>query len=83
MYPSGVPPEVLKELEKDRIEKTVKKNSLCLNCVPGLKGKTNRQKFILKVYGILTVELLITFAFIFLTMVFPSKILSFSLIVLF
>ena len=55
------------------MEKSVRKNKLCLNCVPGLKGKTNRQKFIIKVYGILTAQLAITFTFIFLTMVIPSK----------
>jgi hypothetical protein len=42
MYPQGVPPEVLKEIQKDKIEKSVRKNKLCLNCVPGLKGKTNK-----------------------------------------
>lgn len=72
MYPQGVPPEVLQEIEKDRMEKKAKKNKLCLNCVPGLKGKTNRQKFILKVYGILTAQLFITFSFIFITMLTPG-----------
>lgn len=42
MYPQGVPPEVLQEIEKDRMEKRAKKEKLCLNFVPGLKGKTNR-----------------------------------------
>ena len=73
MYPNGVPPEVLREIEKDKIEKVVRKNSLCLNCVPGLKGKTKRQQFILKVYGILTAELLLTFTFVLITMLTPSK----------
>jgi FtsH-binding integral membrane protein len=68
-----VPPEVLKEIENDRIAKSVRKGALCLNFVPGLKGKTNRQKFILKVYGILSIQMLITFAFIVLTMLVPSK----------
>jgi hypothetical protein len=42
MYPQGVPIEVMEELEKDRMEKRARKNKLCLNFVPGLKGKTNR-----------------------------------------
>lgn len=42
MYPQGVPAEVMEEIKKDIIEKKEKKNALCLNCVPGLKGKTKR-----------------------------------------
>jgi hypothetical protein len=37
-----VPIEVMEEIEKERMEKRARKKKLCLNFVPGLKGKTNR-----------------------------------------
>ena len=57
---------------KDGIRKKSLKEKLRLNCVPGLKGKTKRQQFIIKVYSLLTIELLITFGFILATMLIDS-----------
>jgi hypothetical protein len=54
-YPQGVPDEVLAEIERDKIEKKTKKRKLLLNCVPGLNGKANKQKFVFKVYAILSI----------------------------
>ena len=71
-YPVDVPPEVKAELEEDQVEVKNEKEKLPLNCVPGLKGKTNRQKFIIKVYTLLTVELLITFGFVLATFCVPG-----------
>lgn len=45
---------------------------MLLNCVPGLKGKTDRQKFIIKVYSLLTMELFLTFGFIVVTFCIPA-----------
>lgn len=69
----AVPQDVLDEIHKDQVEKKIKKQKLLLNCVPGLKGKSKRQKFILKVYALLTLELVITFGFVLITMLSPSK----------
>lgn len=68
-----MPLEVLEEIERQKIEKKVKKNGLCLNCVPGLHGKTSKQKFIIKVYALLAIQLLITFGFVIATFFVPSK----------
>ena len=73
-YPQGVPPEVLEEVERARIEKKNRKEKLVLNCVPGLKGKTNRQKFIIKVYIILLIQLTFTFTWVGVTSRVDSKI---------
>jgi FtsH-binding integral membrane protein len=72
-YPNGVPPEVLQEVERARIEKKARKERLVLNCVPGLKGKTSRQKFIIKVYCILVIQLTITFSWVGVTSNVDSK----------
>lgn len=77
-----MPDEVLAEIEKDKIEKKTKKKKLILNCVPGLKGKTNKQKFVFKVYGILSLQLLITFTIVIITMTNDSKIHHFLLLLL-
>ncbi len=69
----AVPPEVLAQISKDSVEKKIRKKKMILNCVPGLKGKSNRQKFILKVYALLTLELIVTFGFVLITMLSPSK----------
>lgn len=61
------------QLEADRIRNAREKKVLCLNFVPGLEGKSNRQKFIIKVYSLLTIELLFTFGFILTTFLVPSK----------
>ena len=54
------PLEVQNEVVKEEMEEEVRKNSLCLNCIPGLHGKKEKQQFIVKVYGILMCMLLIT-----------------------
>ena len=66
-----VPPEILAEIEKDKAAARLEKENLPLNCVPGLRGKSNRQKFIIKVYSFLTIELFITFGFILITLCAP------------
>eukprot|EP00347_Sterkiella_histriomuscorum_P021452 403333927 len=67
-YPNEVPPEVMAQIELDNIEQKSRKQKLLLNCVPGLRGKTNKQKFIFKVYTLLSIQLLITFTFVLITM---------------
>ncbi|TNV79123.1 hypothetical protein FGO68_gene6422 [Halteria grandinella] len=71
-YPVEIPPEVLAELEEDQVSIKNEKDKLPLNCVPGLKGKSNKQKFIIKVYTLLTIELLITFGFVLATFCIPA-----------
>lgn len=41
-YPEVVPDDVEQEIQNDAKEKEKKKQGLCLNCVPGLKGKVAR-----------------------------------------
>ena len=42
--------------------------NLCLNCVPGLEGKEEKQKFIIKVYALLVMQLTITVGFVLITL---------------
>eukprot|EP00347_Sterkiella_histriomuscorum_P008860 403343467 len=71
-YPNQVPPEVQAELEAQQIENQRLKKRLCLNFVPGLEGKTNKQKFIIKVYSLLFMMLGVTFGFTLITLCIPS-----------
>jgi len=68
-YPNEVPADVAKELAVDQNEMELKSKKLCLNCVPGLRGKDERQQFVIKVYGVLICQLAITVGFVTLTMV--------------
>lgn len=63
-----VPIEVQEKLKKDKEEKSEEEERLPLNCLPGLKGKTDKQRFIIKVYAILTIMLFFTFGLTLLTM---------------
>ncbi|CDW71213.1 UNKNOWN [Stylonychia lemnae] len=70
-YPKEVPPEVQVEIMKQQEEDKKKKAKLCLNFLPGFKGKTNKQQFIIKVYSLLFIMLGITFGFVLITMLTP------------
>jgi hypothetical protein len=48
-----VPSEVAEEIKRAEEENEERKKRLCLNCVPGLRGKVARQQFIIKVYSVL------------------------------
>ena len=41
-YPNCVPSDVEKEIEKHEEEVELKNKSLCLNCLPGLRGKSEQ-----------------------------------------
>lgn len=74
MYPTVVPPEVQEKLSKDKEAKNDEEEKLPLNCLPGLKRKTDKQRFIIKVYAILTIMLFITFGLTLVTMKSEGKI---------
>jgi protein lifeguard len=63
VYPTSVAAEHSAEIEatKNANEKAAKGNC-CLNCSPDLRGKDDRQKFVIKVYGIVTSMLAFTSA---------------------
>ena len=47
--------------------------------MPDLKGKNDKQKFILKIYALLSLQLAFTFSFVLITMLVPSKLFNFTL----
>jgi len=51
------------EIEETKLAHAeAKKGNCCLNCSPELKGKDDRQKFVIKVYGIVATMLAFTSA---------------------
>jgi hypothetical protein len=54
-YPMGVPAEVALEIQNHKTEEKIRKSRLCLNFLPGFRGKEKKQQFIIKVYGILCI----------------------------
>jgi FtsH-binding integral membrane protein len=60
-YPTSIHPDMAPEIETTNKENAdAAKGNCCLNCSPDLKGKDDRQKFVIKVYGIVASMLAFT-----------------------
>lgn len=54
-YPMSVPQDVLEQVEEQEAKEKAEESKKCLNFFPGMKGKTDKQRFIIKVYSLLCV----------------------------
>ena len=71
-YPTTVDPEVQKENEKHAKQEEQAAASSALNCLPALAGKTDRQKFTIKVFSICLCQIMVTVAAVAMTKIFPG-----------